>query len=188
MKTRILTAFVGDNFLANGPDAVIRDAIRALEAGGVTTPVLAFDDSNGRQSDVDMRATLAANGAADGLPDAPAEAPRRGRPKLGVTPKEITLLPRHWDWLGQQKGGASVALRKLVEAAMRDDSGPAERVRDAAYHFLSAKAGDYPRFEDAIRALYAGDQAGFESAMTGWPDAVQSYALRLSAGAWEGAA
>ena len=182
MTTRILTAFVGDNFLANGPDAVIRDAIRALEAGGVTTPVLAFDDSNGRQSDVDMRASPPV--------DAPAETPRRGRPKLGVIPKEITLLPRHWDWLGQQKGGASVALRKLVEAAMRDDSGPAERARarDTAYHFLSAKAGDYPRFEDAIRALYAGDQAGFESAMIGWPDAVQSYALRLSAGAWEGAA
>ena len=182
MTTRILTAFVGDNFLANGSDAVIRDAIRALEAGGVTTPVLAFDDSNGRQSDVDMRATLPAA--------APAEPARRGRPKLGVIPKEITLLPRHWDWLGQQKGGASVALRKLVEAAMRDDSGPAERARarDAAYHFLSAKAGDYPHFEDAIRALYADDQAGFESAMTGWPDAVQSYALRLSANAWEGAA
>ena len=186
MKTRILTAFVGDNFLANGPDAVIRDAIRALEAGGVTAPVLAFDDSNGRQSDVDMRASPATATPAA----APAEPARRGRPKLGVIPKEITLLPRHWDWLGQQKGGASVALRKLVEAAMRDDSGPAERARarDAAYHFLSAKAGDYPHFEDAIRALYADDQAGFESAMTGWPDAVQSYALRLSAGTWEGAA
>lgn len=177
--TRTLTAFVGDNLLANGPDAAIRDAIRALEAGGVTTPVLAFDDATGRQSDVDMRSPPP--------PPAPAEPARRGRPKLGVIPKEITLLPRHWDWLGQQQGGASVVLRQLVEAAMRADPGPAERqrARDAAYHFLSAKAGDYPRFEDAIRALYAGDKAGFETIITDWPEAVRTYVLRLSTGAWE---
>lgn len=179
---RILTAFADDKLLATGPDAAIRDAIRALEAVGNQATILAFDDATGRQTDVDMRDVPPPSAT----PPAPA---RRGRPKLGVIPKEVTLLPRHWDWLGQQKGGASVALRKLVEAAVRTDSGPADRqrARDAAYHFLSAKAGDYPHFETAIRALYAGNQTAFETSIADWPNAVRTYATRLSASSWESA-
>lgn len=103
---------------------------------------------------------------------APAEAPRaRGRPKLGVVAREVTLLPRHWDWLASQPGGASVALRKLVEAASRAASGP-DRIRtarDAAYRFGSAMAGDLPGFEEAMRALFAGDDAAFEARIAIWP-------------------
>ena len=103
---------------------------------------------------------------------APAEAPRgRGRPKLGVTAREVTLLPRHWDWLASQPGGASVALRKLVEAAKRQGEGPdrLRAAREAAYRFASAIGGDLPGFEDAMRALFAGDDAGFEARIQDWP-------------------
>ncbi len=100
------------------------------------------------------------------------EAPRgRGRPKLGVTAREVTLLPRHWDWLAAQPGGASVALRKLVEAARKASEGP-DRIRaarEATYRFASAMGGDLPGFEDAMRALFAGDDAGFEARIEAWP-------------------
>ena len=102
----------------------------------------------------------------------PAEAPKgRGRPKLGVVAREVTLLPRHWDWLASQPGGASVALRKLVEAARRQSEGP-DRIRaarEAAYRFASAIGGNLPDFEDAMRALFAGDDAGFETRIQEWP-------------------
>lgn len=102
----------------------------------------------------------------------PADVPRgRGRPKLGVVAREVTLLPRHWEWLAGQPGGASVALRKLVEAARRDAEGP-DRIRAAratAYRFASAMAGDLPGFEEAMRALFAGDDAGFEARIEAWP-------------------
>ena len=103
----------------------------------------------------------------------PAEEPPRGRgrPKLGVTAREVTLLPRHWDWLAAQPGGASVALRKLVEAARKASEGP-DRIRaarEAAYRFASAMGGDLPGFEDAMRALFAGDDAGFEARIEAWP-------------------
>ena len=103
---------------------------------------------------------------------APAEAPRgRGRPKLGVVAREVTLLPRHWDWLASQPGGASVALRKLVEAASRAAAGPdrLRTAREAAYRFASAMAGDLPGFEEAMRALFAGDDTAFEARIEAWP-------------------
>jgi hypothetical protein len=102
----------------------------------------------------------------------PADPPRgRGRPKLGVTAREVTLLPRHWDWLASQPGGASVALRKLVEAARRESEGP-DRIRssrEAAYRFASAIGGDLPGFEEGMRALFAGDDAAFEARIEAWP-------------------
>ena len=107
----------------------------------------------------------------------PEEAPRgRGRPKLGVTAREVTLLPRHWDWLASQPGGASVALRKLVEAARRAGEGP-DRIRaarEATYRFASAIGGDLPDFEEAMRALFAGDDAGFETRIQAWPTDIAS--------------
>lgn len=102
----------------------------------------------------------------------PADAPRgRGRPKLGVVAREVTLLPRHWEWLASQPGGASVALRKLVETARRAAEGP-DRVRASrasAYRFASAMAGDLPGFEEAMRALFAGDDMAFETRIETWP-------------------
>ena len=95
----------------------------------------------------------------------------------------MTLLPRHWDWLSAQPGGASVALRKLVEGALREAEGPdrVRRRREAAYRFMTAMAGDRPGYEDAVRALFAGDAAGLEAAVREWPEGVREMVERLSA-------
>ena len=70
----------------------------------------------------------AAPGAGDDGPQPLSRGP--GRPKLGVVAREVTLLPRHWEWLAEQRGGASVALRKLVEDAQRAGES-SDHVREA---------------------------------------------------------
>src|SRR5258707_274230 len=97
------------------------------------------------------------------------DGPRPGRPKLGVTPREVTLLPRHWDWLATQSGGASVALRKLVEEASRNPKARQRALRDAAYRFATALVGNAPGYEEAIRALYAGQRDEFAACIEAWP-------------------
>ena len=115
-----------------------------------------------------------------------AEEPRKvGRPKLGVVAKEITLLPRHWEWLALQKGGASVTLRRLVDEA-RNVSGEKDRVRqaqEAAYRFMSAMAGNEPGFEAALRALFTGQRVRFEELVRDWPLDVRDYTRKLAGGA-----
>jgi hypothetical protein len=109
-----------------------------------------------------------------------------GRPKLGVVAREVTLLPRHWEWLAQQSGGASVALRKLVEEARRSGEGK-NRIRqsqEAAYRFISVMAGNKPNYEDAIRALFAGDPVRFEELIAEWPADVRDHAARFAEGAF----
>jgi hypothetical protein len=121
--------------------------------------------------------------APSALPE-PARGP--GRPKLGVVAREVTLLPRHWEWLASQPGGASVALRKLVEVARRS-SEVKDRVRQAgavAYRFMSTMAGHEPGFEEASRALFAGDQAGFEALIAAWPVDVQNHLKALATDAF----
>jgi len=178
-------AFAGHELIARGsPRAVlaaVKAASEAAETGGPA--VLVFDRATGRTVEFDLRGDLETALAL--LPEAAPESevrPKRGpgRPKLGVTAREVTLLPRHWDWLADQPGGASVALRKLVEAAMREAEGPdrARKARDAAYRFMTALAGDLPGYEDAVRALFAGDEKGLERAVAGWPEGVRA-TLRL---------
>jgi uncharacterized protein len=135
---------------------------------------LTFDRRTGKVIDLDLSGTQSdVTSRYSPLDQAVA---KRGRPKLGVVPREITLLPRHWEWLGQQPGGASVTLRKLVDAARKDGStqiGNRERIA-AAYNFTSAIAGDFPLFEDAMRALFAKDFAKLESLTTDWPDDIRN--------------
>jgi uncharacterized protein len=112
------------------------------------------------------------------------DAPRGpGRPKLGVTAREVTLLPRHWDWLSRQTGGASVALRKLVQSAMREGSAAdaKRRATDAAYRFMSIVGGDLPYYEEVSRALFAGDLARLQSLVSDWPDDVAAHLLAMTA-------
>lgn len=177
-------AFAGHELIARGsPRAVlaaVKAASEAAETGGPA--VLVFDRATGRTVEFDLRGDLET--ALARLPEAAPESevrPKRGpgRPKLGVTAREVTLLPRHWDWLADQPGGASVALRKLVEAAMREAEGPdrVRKARDAAYRFMTALAGDLPGYEDAVRALFAGDEKGLERAVVGWPRDISSQVL-----------
>jgi hypothetical protein len=137
--------------------------------------VLVFDVGTGRQVDFDLRGTL------DEVLDREARRLRRGpgRPKLGVTSREVTLLPRHWEWLEQQPSGTSAALRRLVEQAMKVRPGveQARRIRSALGSFLSAMAGDRPGYEEASRALFAGDVVRFEALVQRWPKDVREYAV-----------
>lgn len=178
-----LLAFAGHRLLARGPAAEVVAAVKTATDAGES--VLTFDAVDGRVVDLDLRGDLAAVLARL----IPASGPERrgpGRPKLGVTAREVTLLPRHWDWLSGQPGGASVALRKLVEGALREAEGPdrARRAKEAAYRFMTAIAGDLPGYEAAVRALFAGDGAGLEAAAEGWPDGVRDAVLGMAARAW----
>jgi hypothetical protein len=176
--TTTCTAFAGDQKIASGAPRDVVAAVKvATEAG---ESVLVFDDADGRPVEFDLRGDL--EGVLARLPVEEAEEKRgRGRPKLGVTAREVTLLPRHWEWLAGQSGGASVALRKLVEGALREAEGPdrARRAKEASYRFMTAMAGDRAGYEDAVRALFAGDEEGLEAATASWPEDVREMALRL---------
>lgn len=171
------TAFLEFQQIASGSAAEVASALRDKPQG----QVLVFDDTTGTQVDLDTRGTP--QEVARRYPDAaPAEARGRGRPRLGVVAKEVTLLPRHWDWLNAQPGGASVALRRLVDEA-RATRGDRDRVRaaqEAAYRFTSAVAGNLPAFEEATRALFAYDRRRFGELISAWPADVRDYAIRLA--------
>ena len=176
------TVFDGPKQLASGPLHEIARAIKRAEPS-VTGPILIFGDATGRPIDLDLRGTedealarLPNRAAADTPQEAPpaAEPRGRGRPKLGVVAREVTLLPRHWDWLSAQPGGASVALRKLVEQARR--TGP------AAYHFMSVMAGNLPGFEEASRALFADDRRRLTELIASWPPDIRDHVVRLAFG------
>jgi len=182
------TAFEGARRIGSGDLAqVAMKAKDAVDRGG---HVLIFDDVTSQPIELDLRGTadeVRTRLAAGDRPAAadPAEpAPRGpGRPKLGVVAREVTLLPRHWDWLSTQPGGASVALRKLVEQA-RHGSEAKDRIRqsqEAAYRFMVAMAGDRPGFEEATRALFAGDADRFEHETASWPIDVRDHTRRLAA-------
>lgn len=192
------TAFAGHRLLARGALAEVALAVKQAQAGRANDndngAILVFDDQTGKQVDLDLRGAdadirkryqpspEAAPKQADETDGADAAPRGRGRPKLGVVPREVTLLPRHWDWLAAQPGGASVALRKLVEQARRDnEASDRQRQRqEAAYHFMSSMAGNLPGFEEATRALYAGDRAGFARQVAAWPQDVRDYAMALA--------
>ncbi len=180
------TAFAGPKLLASGPLAEVAVAVK-IATGVMADPVIIFDNATGKSIDVDLRgshreivARLQPPTAAE--PETAAEPRGRGRPKLGVVAREITLLPRHWDWLAAQPGGASVALRKLVDEARRanGDRDRASKARDAAYHFMSTMAGNLPNFEEASRALFAADRRKFGELIAGWPDDIRDHIIRLA--------
>lgn len=186
------TAFAGDRRIASGPLGQVALAVRDAIAAGAEPPVHVFDDASGRIIDLDLRgedrAILAQVAAItrrrEGMPDTPTGRRGRGRPRLGVVGREVTLLPRHWDWLQSQPGGASATLRRLVEEARlaRDDR--PRQAQDAAYRFMSATGGDRPGYEEALRALYAGDGAAFRERIRDWPEDIRRHTERLAAPAF----
>ena len=179
------TAFAGDRRIAAGPPATVVVALRRHLAAYPADGVLVFDDTTGQGIDFDLgdsdEAALdrLAHHPVYGTP-APAAPRGRGRPRLGVVAREVTLLPQHWDWLATQPGGASVALRRLVDAARRIGPDPAKRAREAAYRFMAAIAGNAPGYEEATRALFAGDRARFEGLVATWPADIRAHALQLA--------
>ena len=193
------TAFQGERRLVSGPLA--RVALAARRAKPQTSePIVVFSDATGGAVDLDLGGSedevLArlptSAGASSTQSNAPSE-PRgrfrpRGRPRLGVVAREVTLLPRHWQWLNAQPGGASVALRRLVDevrGADGDIHGNKERrraTRDAAYRFMSATSGHRTNFEEASRALFANDRRRLASAIGGWPSDIRDHVVKLAFG------
>lgn len=181
---KLATAFNGERRLAAGPLIEVAVAIKAAAAAGSEGPLLAFDDATGRVIDLDLRGSRAEIAArlAVKVGQTPPAPPGRGRPSLGVVAREVTLLPRHWEWLAEQPSGASATLRRLVDEARRA-GGPKQEIRasqDAATRFMTAMAGDLPGFEEALRALFAKDRARFERHIAAWPDDVRAYAAKLA--------
>jgi hypothetical protein len=167
-----LTAFHGDRIVARGPREEIISAITDGWSPAERNAIRVFEDGSGRVTDLDFQGL--------GTADAAASATRgRGRPRLGVVAREVTLLPRHWEWLGGQQGGASAALRRLVDEA-RKRAPAAGGGRDAAYRFMSDMCGDRPGYEEALRALYRGESERFAELIAPWPDGVRSYIAQLA--------
>lgn len=140
-------------------------------------------DFRGTLDDVLARLDLNPENTSKELAGSPEHRASPGRPKLGVVAREVTLLPRHWDWLNEQPGGASVTLRKLVDQARRSTGEEARlrRARESCYRFMTMLAGDEPGYEEALRALFAGNGGRFESCTDGWPPDVRDHARRLAA-------
>lgn len=175
------TAFDGNHRLASGALADVAVAVGQALSKPPDTTILVFDDSNGAVVDLDLRgceedvraryAAPLGRISSDGQSESGMSTRGRGRPRLGVMPREVTLLPRHWEWLATQPGGASATLRRLVEEARRSSQvlDALRASREAAYRFMTAMGGDLPGFEEAARALFAGDQQGFARHIAAWP-------------------
>jgi len=158
----------------SGFDHIASGALPDVYAACLAAPgALIFDTQTGRVVDIDPR-----------FPPTE-EAPRPGRPRLGVTAREITLLPRHWDWLATQPGGASVALRKLVEDASRNPKAQQRARRDAVYRLATAVVGNAPGYEEAMRALYAGHGEEFAAHIEAWPADVRAQLEKMTAEAFD---
>jgi uncharacterized protein len=189
MSRMSFIAFAGDRCIALGDLGVVARAAKETLDRHKDAQILVFDDDSG-PIDLDLRGSV--EDVLARLPETPAAtaletevpAPRGpGRPKLGVVAREITLLPRHWEWLARQPGGASVALRKLVDEARRANK-DRDRIRHAqetAYRFIAAMGENKPHYEEVARALFAGDSERFKAWTTSWPADVRDHARRLAA-------
>ena len=190
------TSFNRHKRIASGSLPVNALAVKHALATDLSSPLLTFCDQTGQVVDIDIRGNdaemlarltpegyqLQGNESAQINSEESGEPRGRGRPKLGVVAREITLLPRHWDWLATQSGGASVTLRKLVDEARRAnvDRDRQRRANECAYHFMSTMAGDMAGFEEASRALFANDAAKFRRQTKAWPSDVRDYVRYLA--------
>lgn len=199
--TTACIAFQGSRRIAAGELQAVASQLKSVMDGPSEhdAPVLMFDQTTSARIELDWRGSLSDVLARLPAPkplsppvtqpvDAPEQAAPRGpgRPRLGVVAKEITLLPRHWDWLSSQRGGASVALRRLVDEARKanEQQDRLRQAQEAAYRFISVMAGHEAGFEEATRALFAGDAARFRTLTAGWPDDVRAHAQTLAAEAF----
>lgn len=189
-------AFDGHRLVAKGDMLSVAQKVKALVDRKPEASILIFDDLTSRIVEIDFRGSakdvldsVRARLRAAGAGNNPAREEHRGpgRPKLGVVSREVTLLPRHWEWLEQQPGGASVTLRKLVDEARKHGSERDRRrlAQEAAYRFMNAMAGDLRGYEEALRALYAGDAGRFDELVAPWPAGIREHAMMLAGRAFE---
>ncbi|ANJ95766.1 hypothetical protein HL670_02416 [Serratia plymuthica] len=198
------TAFGDQHLLFSGPLVEVALAVKnELEKGSLRT-FLVFDDMTGSVIDLDLRGSDAdvverlscppqqftgryatrRDKSAETVEDDSAESKGRGRPKLGVVAREVTLLPSQWDWLTTRPGSASAILRRLVDEAMHSEGAREQKraAHEAAYQFMQAIAGDLPGYEEGIRALFADNRTKLEQCIAAWPVDIKTHALRLAFG------
>jgi hypothetical protein len=175
------TAFAGERRIGHGD---LSQVARAAHGFAADSP-LVFEDATGRIIDLDLRGSADDAVARVSGPTEPPK-PARGRPKLGVTAREVTLMPRHWEWLAAQPGGASAALRRLVDQARRESGAAdaARRAREAVYRTMIVLAGDRPGFEEAARALFVGDRSRLAAFLRAWPKDIAAYLGEMAAAIW----
>ena len=180
------TAFHGKTRIASGDLRDVAVKSKELLDRDPAAQLLIFRDATSELIELDLRGTP--EQVVDRIEVPSTDTPSRGpgRPKLGVVAREVTLLPRHWEWLAAQRGGASVALRKLVEHAIKTtrDSDSMRRAQDVTYRFVSAMAGNEPGFEEAIRALFRGEAERFKECVQVWPPDIRDHARKLAAAAF----
>ena len=202
---KLATAFEDRRLLLSGPLVEVALAVKTAVENGSDGTFLVFDDTTSRVIDLDLRgskveivkrlchASQQFPGRYATRPSKPSEPAGRGtseprgpgRPKLGVVAREVTLLPRQWEWLSTQPGGASAILRRLVEEARRTGGSSQQRraAQEAAYQFMKGIAGDLPGYEEGLRALFTDDRSKLEQCTAAWPEDIRAYALRLAFGA-----
>lgn len=172
------TAFLDHQRVAAGPYSDVAQALATLDLSAGS--LLVFDDATGSQVDYPWPEGYVWPQPAEVISEsdaAPTGQPSVGRPKLGVVAREVTLLPRHWEWLAQQRGGASAALRRLVDEARRNTTelDKQRRSKESSYRFMTAIAGALPGYEEAVRALFAHDPAIFAERIAQWPQDIQAH-------------
>lgn len=190
-------AFAGKKMIAAGDLFEVAEIAKSVIDGGELEFIHIFNDADAQPVEIDFRGSTqdvigrlekqqklaqasSSNVTSSIKDDEQARGP--GRPKLGVVAREITLMPRHWEWLNSQPGGASVALRKLVDEARHANAGKdsVRQSQEKAYRFMSAMAGNLPGFEEASRALFSGDEQKFLEHTSSWPLDISKYSLKLA--------
>ena len=181
-QIRSCSAFNGTRLIARGTPLEVALIIKSVTDNGAAEPILVFDDDSSQAVDFDLRGSEA--DIRSRIRALPARKP--GRPKLGVTAREVTLLPRHWDWLAEQPRGASATLRQIVEQAMRSDQRPSidRKAGEAVQRFMTAMTGNLPNHEEATRAFWRNDQQGFAALIDSWPRDVRDHRRGLVYTAW----
>lgn len=185
------TAFLQERAIASGTLVQVVSKVKDVLDDGALSQILIFDDVTSKQIEVDFRGTresvlerLTQHPQADkSIPHPDTDSPRQvGRPKLGVVAGEVTLLPRHWEWLKSQPGGASVTLRKLIDEArrVRVKQNKVREAQETTYRFMTTMAGNFPHYEDALRALYAGDSPRFHECIHSWASDIRAHIKKLA--------
>lgn len=186
-------AFVGHRLIAAGPLAEVAHEAKRCYDTDPNQMILVFENETARVIEIDFRGSVEEVFArlekqqSPFKKDAQAKPKKPGRPKLGVVSKEVTLLPKHWEWLSEQRGGASVTLRRLVGEAMHasDDDQVRRRQQQVVYHLMTAIAGDLPNYEEAIRALFASERDKFFAQIMDWPEGLRGHLTEIAQGAFD---
>lgn len=184
-------AFEGHRLLFHGPLAEVVTQVKRRLGRADNSAILVFSDATGRVMDFDFHGTekdVLRRLEVFVADDEPKDSPGPGRPKLGVISREVSLLPRHWEWLASQSGGASATLRRIVEEAKRKSlsSNSARAAQERTHQFMSAVAGDLRGYEEALRALYKKDERAFLTQIADWPGDVKRHVAGLAGTAFGG--